>query len=253
MAHWTERAFLETPGVFRRSLEERTADADEEVDRLLGLLAEEHALEPSAALDVPCGIGRHAVVLAERGLDVTGVDLSPSYLLRARERATAVGVDVSLVAGDMRALPVTGRFDLVVNMWTSVGYYDAATTREVLAGFHERVSEGGALVLELSNKEGTLANFDDDGVARGEDHLTVETREYDPGRSRMTTERDVFAATPDGYDHVGTMAFEVRLFAPDTLRRWLLDAGFRTVTAYADLEGNELTKESPRMVVVAEP
>jgi len=253
MAHWTERAFLETPGVFRRSLEERTGDADEEVDRLLGLLADEHDREPSSALDVPCGIGRHAVALAERGLDVTGVDLSRPYLLRARERATAVGADPALLAGDMRALPVAGRFDLVVNMWTSVGYYDAATTRAVLAGFRERVADGGALVLELSNKEGTLANFDDDGVARGDDHLTVETREYDPERSRMRTERDVFAATPDGYDHVGTMTFAVRLFAPDTLRRWLLDAGFDAVTVYADLEGAELTKESPRMAVVAEP
>lgn len=253
MAHWTEEAFVENPAVFRPELEGKADDAPREVEDLLALLSAEHDLEPSAVLDVPCGIGRHALPLADRGLAVTGVDIAPTYVGRARERAAAAGVDASFVVGDMRDLPVDARFDLVVNLWTSFGYYDAETDRAVLSGLHERVADGGALVLELSNKEGVLTAFDDDGVSRRADHLVVETREYDPGRSRMHTEREVFEVEGDGYDHVGTLSFETRLFAPDTLRRWLLDAGFGEVSVYADLEGSELTRESTRMTVVAEP
>jgi SAM-dependent methyltransferase len=253
MAHWTEEAFVENPGVFQPELEAKTAAAEQEVEDLLALLASDHDLAPTTALDVPCGIGRHAVPLAERGLAVTGVDVAAEYVDRARERAAGAGVDASFVVGDMRALPVDDRFTLVVNLWTSFGYYDAETDRAVLAGLRERVADGGALVLELSNKEGVLAAFDDDGVTRRDDHVVVETREYDPVRSRMATERELFEVAPDGYDHVGTMTFETRMFAPDTLRRWLLDAGFGSVSLYADLEGGELTRESTRLVVVAEP
>jgi SAM-dependent methyltransferase len=253
MAHWTEEAFVESPGVFQPELEQQIEAAEQEVEDLLALLAADHDIAPRTLLDVPCGIGRHAVPLAGRGMDVTGVDIAAEYVDRARERAAAADVDASFVVGDMRALPLEGRFDLVVNLWTSFGYYDAETDRAVLADLRERVADGGALVLELSNKEGVLAEFDDDGVTHRDDHLSVETREYDPVRSRMATERELFRAVDGGYEHAGSMAFETRLFAPDTLRRWLLDAGFGSVSLYADLEGGELTRESTRMLVVAEP
>lgn len=253
MTHWTEAVFRDRPEVFRHDLEDAVGEAPEEVDQVLELLASEHDVDPGSAFDVPCGIGRHAVALAERGLDVTGLDLSTAYVERARERAEAAGVDAAFHQGDMRDLAPVGRFDLVLNMWTSFGYYDEETDRAILAALRDRVADEGALVMELANKEGILANFEDDGVMRGEDHVSFETREYDPGSSRMHTERELFEPVQDGYEHVGTMEYETRLFAPATLGRWLLDAGFGSVALYADLTGGDLTHESTRLVAVAKP
>lgn len=257
MTHWTEDAFVSNPEVFRPDLEAHAEAAGEEVDQLLALLADEHDLAPATALDVPCGIARHAVPLADRGVAVTGVDLSPEYVERARERAAEAGVDdaVTVHEGDMRDLGgvVDGRFDLVLNMWTSFGYYDEATDRAVLAALRERVAEGGALVMEMANKEGVLANFQPDGVDMREGHVSFETREYDPVASRMHTEREVFAKADEGLEHLGTMTYETRMFDPARLREWLLDAGFATVSTYADLDGAEVSRESTRMVVVASP
>ncbi|HLB10043.1 MAG TPA: methyltransferase domain-containing protein, partial [Gemmatimonadaceae bacterium] len=61
-------------------------------------------------LDVPCGQGRHAHLLAEAGFDVTGLDFSKHLLDIARARGTAI--NLRYVRGDMRALPAkwTGRF-----------------------------------------------------------------------------------------------------------------------------------------------
>lgn len=253
MPHWTEDVFVDRPAVFRPALTAETAEGGEEVAALLELLAAEHDLAPETVLDVPCGVGRHAIPLAERGVAVTGVDISGAYLAGARRRAAEAGVHPHLLRGDMRALPVAGPFDLVVNLWTSFGYYDEPTDRAVLRALRERVAEGGALVLELSNKEGTMANFEADSVVRGEDHLSVETREYDPATSRMHTERDVFSRDGEGYDHIGRMSFDVRLFAPADLRRWLRDAGFGDVSLYADLGGAPLAHDSTRLVAVARP
>jgi SAM-dependent methyltransferase len=60
------------------------------------------------ALDLGCGSGIWAVMLARRGWRVTGVDLVPKALRRARERARREGVEVRLVQGDVTRLGATG-------------------------------------------------------------------------------------------------------------------------------------------------
>lgn len=60
------------------------------------------------ALDLGCGSGIWAVKLAERGWRVTGVDLVPKALRRARARAQHAGVDIRFVQGDVTRLRATG-------------------------------------------------------------------------------------------------------------------------------------------------
>jgi SAM-dependent methyltransferase len=256
MAHWTESVYRENSGVFRRHLEARLDDAAEETDDLLALLAA-HDIEPESALDVACGIGRHAVELGERGVSVRGIDISESYLDRARERIADrnVGDAVTVERADMRDLADRdGEYDLVSNCWTSFGYYDEATNREVLTGMRERVADGGALVLELVNREGVLADFHPAGVPEDDEGgLVVESAEYDPETARMETTRRVFTTTDGGYDYEGELVYDVRLYAPAELAALCRTAGFESVSLYAGLDGEPLERESTRLVVVAEP
>ncbi|QLH84330.1 class I SAM-dependent methyltransferase [Halosimplex pelagicum] len=255
MTHWTETVYRDNPDVFRRHLEDRVDDAAEETEALLALLAD-HGIEPASALDVACGIGRHAVELGDRGVSVRGIDISESYLDRARERIDerGVGEAVTVERADMRDLAErTGEYDLVFNCWTSFGYYDEATDRAVLAGMRDRVADGGALVLELVNREGVLAEFRPAGVPEDDDALVVESAEYDPETARMETTRRVFAETDEGYDYEGEMVYEVRLYAPAELAALCREAGFDSVSLYAGLDGDPLERESTRLVVVAEP
>src|SRR4029077_3242825 len=69
-----------------------------EIDRLEALLA---LRPPSRSLDLRWGQGRHAIELARRGYDVTGVDLSPFLLKVAEERARADGIRLHWLEGDM--------------------------------------------------------------------------------------------------------------------------------------------------------
>src|ERR1700738_5588386 len=92
-----------------------------EIDRLEVLLA---LRPPQRILDLPCGQGRHAIELARRGYEVTGVDLSPYLLGVARERAYASGVKVRWLEGDMREALPGETFDLILNLFTSLGYFD---------------------------------------------------------------------------------------------------------------------------------
>jgi SAM-dependent methyltransferase len=74
-----------------------------------------------SVLDLACGDGKMANLLAARGCQVTGLDSSAVFLDRARADAAAAGVSAEYVAGDMRQVPWTGRFDRVLNWSTAFG------------------------------------------------------------------------------------------------------------------------------------
>ena len=100
------------------------AATEREVDFLLGVLPP----PPARVLDVPCGFGRHALALGRRGYRVTGVERDPDVAREAR----AAGVDVREL--DMRRLgDLPKKFDAVICMWASFGWFDDATNADVLA------------------------------------------------------------------------------------------------------------------------
>jgi SAM-dependent methyltransferase len=66
-----------------------------------------------SALDLGCGTGHHARLLAERGLCAVGVDLSPRLLQQGRKATRTAAGRPLLVCGDLAALPLNARFDLI--------------------------------------------------------------------------------------------------------------------------------------------
>ncbi|MCL5291451.1 MAG: class I SAM-dependent methyltransferase [Actinobacteria bacterium] len=115
----------------------------EEVETIIALLE----IEPGAKiLDLCCGYGRHAVLLAKKGYSVTGVDVSDLMLEAARTKARSERADIECVAADMRKLPFETKFDAVINLFTSFGYFDAETEDfTVLEEVARVLKKGGTL------------------------------------------------------------------------------------------------------------
>jgi len=75
---------------------------------LVELVEGPNALPPGRALDLGCGTGTDSVYLARHGWDVTGVDMVPNALARARRRAAAAGVSPRYLQGDATRLQDLG-------------------------------------------------------------------------------------------------------------------------------------------------
>ncbi|WP_123538035.1 SAM-dependent methyltransferase [Halosimplex salinum] len=254
MSHWTERLFREQADLFAESFEDVFDAADEQVAALLDLLAEECDCEPERSLDIACGVGRHALALADRGVEAEGLDFSASFVERARERASDRGVAdrTAFRHHDMRDLDEwSGEYDLITVFWNSIGYYGRATDERVLADARELLADDGVLVVELSNRDFLLRNFDAATVSESDDRLSVYRQAYDPGTGQFETTIDVFDATGAGYDYVDTMEWENRLYAPPVLRDLCESAGFETVSLFGGFDGSDLTLESERVVALA--
>jgi len=213
---------------------ERTALDVERIVELLGLTA------GAEILDCPCGHGRIANALAERGYRVAGLDASELFLDRARDDASSRGVQVEYVMGDMRQLPWSARFDGLVNWFTSFGYFSDDGNKAVLTQFHDALKPGGRLVLETQNITRILLNPHPQHFVERDGDLMIDEWNLDLEEARFVTTRRVVR---DG--QMRKTHFVVRWFSVPELRAWLEDAGFVNVRAPG------LTQQS-RLVVVAD-
>ncbi|MFL5384928.1 MAG: SAM-dependent methyltransferase [Longimicrobiaceae bacterium] len=154
----------------------------ERTEREVAGLREMVALPPGGeVLDVACGWGRHAVSLARAGFQVTGLDLSETLLERGRKRAAAAGVEVDFVRGDMREIPWHGRFDAVLSLYSSLGYFlsDDEDLR-VLRGAREALRPDGAFVLETMHRDHIVGDYAARDWWETDDGMTVWVeREFD--------------------------------------------------------------------------
>jgi SAM-dependent methyltransferase len=99
---------------------------------LVDLIEGEHALPPGRAIDLGCGAGTKSVYLAQHGWQVTGVDIAPEALKRARKKAAESGVAVEFVQCDLLDIPagaIGGRFDFLLDFGCSHSLRDDAKAR----------------------------------------------------------------------------------------------------------------------------
>jgi SAM-dependent methyltransferase len=216
--------------------------SDVQTDRLWRLLGLEEGVE---VLDVPCGHGRIANRLAARGASVTGFDADPVFLERARADAAARGVEVDYVQGDMSTLPWKGRFDLVLNWFTSFGYFDDEGNRAWLREARKTLRPGGRLAIELWNRDAFARNWLPVTMSERDGDLQVDRHALDLLTGRAETDRFIVRG-----GRVRTVHFSVRFFTFTELRDWLLAAGFSSVDVSGQ-EGEALDLQVRRMVVVA--
>ena len=146
--------------------------------------------EGTRVLDVACGRGRIAVPLAQRGCRVTGIDLSPNSLTLAREAAAEAGIELELRHLDMRELDYDGEFDVVINVFTSFGYFaDEADDQRVLDRVARALVPDGAFLLDTINTVALAREFRERDWREFDDGaLLLEERRYDhlSGRHEAT-------------------------------------------------------------------
>jgi SAM-dependent methyltransferase len=211
-------------------------------------------LRPGARiLDVPCGYGRHAVELARRGFRVTGIDISAALLAQARRAAADLGVEVEFRRGDMRRLGYRRRFDAVLNLFTSFGYFGDAGDLQVLRRFRRalrpaRAGEpGGWLVLHLINRDWVMRHYRPGSRSRMGRFVVSEESAFDFATSVVTTRwsarrgRRVFRGTS-----------RLRMYSCHELTRMLKSAGFSRAQAFGDFAGKPLSHDCRWMTLVAQ-
>src|SRR5918994_2808944 len=113
--------------------------------------------EAARILEVAPGPGYLAVEMARLGFDVTGVDLSVTFVQLATDAARRAGVDVRFLRADAAELPLTdGSFDLVV---CQAAFKNFGRPVAALDEMHRVLRPGGAAVIGDMNRDATAADI----------------------------------------------------------------------------------------------
>lgn len=200
-------------------------------------------------LDLACGPGRFAVPLAREGFNVTGLDRTRLLLDRGKEYAAAQGVHVEWVQDDMRRFVRPDTYDLVINMFTSFGYFeDINENRAVLENVFKSLAPGGVFLMDIAGKE-------------------IVARKAQPALVNTLPNGDLFIERPRFVEDwqkveneiITIIQGEIRrfplrlwIFSAGELKSLLSDAGFKTIKIYGSLDGIPYGPEAGRLIAVSQ-
>jgi SAM-dependent methyltransferase len=211
-------------------------DADDDVHHVW------HALELSPGarvLDVPCGTGRIAGRLRERGCRPVGIDAVGAFASAAADRGVLV------IQGDMRTTLVRPwTFDAAVCWWGSFGYFDDDGDHAQAAAAADALVPGGRYLIDVPVADTVLPAFEPEGAWQVGGVSVHEARVYDEDTRRIET---TWTFVRGGDRESRTTS--VRLYTVVELMELLSDVGFSTFQALdGDLQPFRAGAERLRLV-----
>ena len=197
-----------------------------------------------AVLDLCCGGGRHIAHVRKVAGHVVGLDYSPHLLEMARE---LLGADQVLIRGDMRNIPFSGAFDIVVNYFTSFGYFrDPAENAKVVRDMAIALKPDGRFFIDYLCKEWAIANLEEETRRSVEGFQIVERRWVEQDESRINKATNIVR----GDDEIKHSGESVQLYTMEEFSALLQEGGLTIDSLYGDYDGSPCTPSSPRMIAV---
>ena len=203
--------------------------------------------------DQCCGIGEIACALAQKGIYPIGVDLSESYILRAKEKAQNNQLLCEFHQGDAHTFISPKLADGAMNWYTSFGYSDNDTLNiSMFINSYKSLKPGGRFILDYYNPAFIFSHFMERQIIHKtvpDGNMTVykETRVDLERGMIMSSWRYVF---PDREPII--KSGESRLYFARELIDMLKSCGFKIIGLKGDISGASFSKDSPRCIITAQ-
>ena len=198
-------------------------------------------------LDQCCGTGFYSLALARHGYQVTGVDLHPELLERANSACAGAGVAASFVATDIRHFAPPSAFDVVVNMYTSFGYFDDPDDNLLaLCNAHTSLVPGGRVLVDLLSKEVYASWVGPPKVVDVPGGMVVMRDEVLDDWTRYRTDWTLVRG-----DQVARTSLTCFVYSAVEMRHLLEQAGFDRVECFGGFDGRPYDGAAQRLIVRA--
>ncbi len=197
------------------------------------ILARE-GLRPRTAVDLACGTGSVAVLLAQKGLWVTGVDMSEEMLTVAQQKAGGLKNPPCFVCQPLQELHLPRGVDLAVCALDSLDYItDPEDCREAIRRVYKVLNPGGIFIFDVNTPEKLRAMDGQVFLDEDDDVYCVWRGEFEERTNICSYGMDLFQRKGNLWER----SFEEHreyAYSADQLTGYLKDAGFTHIRVYAD-------------------
>ncbi|MEW6652883.1 MAG: class I SAM-dependent methyltransferase, partial [Bacteroidota bacterium] len=219
---------------------------DEDAEKLCRLILSSAYLPKGAKiLDAACGAGRHSNRFSLLGFDVAGFDLSRTLLKKAVKSAKEKNLNTKFLCSDLRNVPLKNNFDLIVNLFTSFGYFESDEENfSFVKQAYSLLNEKGFYILDYLNEKTLRKNLVKQSERDISGNRVIERRRI--SGSRVIKEINVFNKEQN------LKFFEsVRLYSKDEILEKAKGFGFFIHKIYGDYNGGEFSENnSHRLIMV---
>ncbi|MEQ2527343.1 class I SAM-dependent methyltransferase [Robertmurraya yapensis] len=217
------------------------------------------SLQGGPILDVACGTGRFTIPLAERGFDITGLDITPEMLQLAKQKAERLNVSVNWVHADARQFELSRKYRFIFTTGNSFQHFlDRASVDGLLGSVYRHLDEDGVFAFESRNPTSSILMADEEvekdaGSWTDNDGYQCSStyrRTYD---HKSQLEHYIFTNRrwKEFSKVVETIEpFVLRYFFPQELESLLFYNGFELVEMYGNFDKSPFQADSPLMVCI---
>lgn len=233
---------------------------DEERSRRITLSEQFYLAEAQQAggtiLELGCGSGRLTIPIAQRGLEIIGLDASATMLDAAREKAAGCTVPPRFVHADMREFDFAERFPLILIAGNSLLHLMTADDlRQCFSCARRHLAPGGRLIFDVSNP-----NPERLALPPGQRRAVLTFRDPERGEVRVEEGSNYDARTQvhhatwyfssPAQPDFRTIEFRLRMIFPQELASLLDSAGLRLEERYGEFSREPFVAVSPRQVCI---
>jgi SAM-dependent methyltransferase len=229
----------------------------EDVESIRMFLQGERIAAGARLLDVPCGIGRRALGLAEAGFDVTAVDPNEMAINAAKERIPDSITDrLHFIAAPRDALPgltAGARFDAILCLDHALGRGPWTDDVAFLVRLATHMGPDGRLILDLLNRDFFASRprpFAFHTIGSLEQH---EFRSFEPATGVLRLEWKFYERVGQDLKHRTDSSAELILLTPRDLATYLEQSGLRMVGVWGGWRREALTADHRKLIVLATP
>lgn len=223
---------------------------------LYGIL-KELGVQPRRALDLACGTGTVAMLLAQEGIAVWGIDASEQMLAVAKRKAKSLAMPVTLIKQDMRNLELEQTFDLVTCFYDAINYilYESEL-QTVFDRVSHHLNPGGLFVFDANTVSALRDLWGNNSFADDEDDVAyIWNNRYDPRTGFATLTATFFVRRPGLGENIYERFVEVHVergYPISTLESMLRKSGLQVLKHYAHGKTRAATEDDTRVVFVAQ-
>ena len=208
-----------------------------------------YGLDPKLGLDLGCGTGNLTVELANRGIEMTGVDISEDMLMVAREKSE--GMDILYLNQDMTEFELYGTVDFIVSSLDCMNYItDKRDLLKVMKLANNYLEPGGLFIFDINTRyklENIIGN--NTFILENEDCFCSWQNEYDKKRRISNFYLTFFCKNNEEYvrfdEHHRERAYEI-----EEIKSIIESSGMRLLKVYNDRSFEDPRKNSERVFFV---
>mgnify|MGYP003299421573 CR=1 FL=1 len=191
-------------------------------------------LAPRTAVDLACGTGSVALLLAQKGLKVTGVDMSEEMLTVAAQKAQDMENRPLFICQKLQNLHLPVAVDLAVCALDSMDYItDPADCEKAIAKIYKALNPGGCFIFDVNTPEKLQAMDGQVFLDEDDDVYCVWRGSFDQDSNICTYGMDLFQREGDVW-YRSQEEHREYAYSQEMLAQYLRNAGFTDIAVYAD-------------------